>query len=67
MNLIGEFGVGMFRKFLVVMVGEYDVSNLYVVDFDYWFCLLNIGNVYYLNELLIIFCVLVSLWSVGIG
>lgn len=66
-NLIGEPGAGMFRKSLVATAGEYDASNPYVVDLDYWFRLLNIGNAYYLNEPLITFRVSASSWSVGIG
>jgi glycosyltransferase involved in cell wall biosynthesis len=66
-NLIGEPGAGMFRRSLAAKVGGYDASNPYVVDLDYWFRLLQMGNAYYLDEPLITFRVSGSSWSVDIG
>lgn len=57
-NLIGEPGAVLFRSAISQRVGGFDSRNLFVVDLDYWFRLLNYGNAYYQNEDLFSFRVL---------
>lgn len=66
-NLIGEPGAGLFRRTLASTIGGYDASNPYVVDLDYWFRLLAVGDAYYLKAALVTFRVSPGAWSSAIG
>lgn len=66
-NLIGEPGAGLFRRSLASAIGGYDTSNPYVVDLDYWFRLLAVGDAYYLKSALVTFRVSPGAWSSAIG
>jgi glycosyltransferase involved in cell wall biosynthesis len=66
-NLIGEPGAVLMRKALTGRVGEFDATNPYVVDLDYWFRLLNCGTAYYFPSPLVTFRVSLTSWSFAIG
>jgi glycosyltransferase involved in cell wall biosynthesis len=66
-NLIGEPGSCLFRKELVSKAGFFDAGIPYVIDLDYWFRLLLLGDGYYLPERLASFRVSEGSWSVAIG
>jgi len=66
-NLIGEPGSVLFRRDMVEVVGLFDASCPYVIDLDYWFRLLLLGDGYYLPERLASFRVSTDSWSVAIG
>lgn len=51
-NLIGEPMVGMIRKDSLTQGVQYDGSNPYLIDLDFWFKLLHTGNLYIVNEYL---------------
>jgi glycosyltransferase involved in cell wall biosynthesis len=66
-NLIGEPGAGLARLSLVRRVGAYDGSQPYVIDLDYWFRLLEHGDLHCIAEPLAAFRVSSRSWSVAIG
>ena len=66
-NLIGEPGSVLFRRNKVMDVGLFDASCPYVIDLDFWFRLLLLGDGYYLPERLASFRVSTDSWSVAIG
>jgi glycosyltransferase involved in cell wall biosynthesis len=66
-NLLGEPGAVLFRKSLADRIGDFDATNPYVIDLDYWFRLLAHGSAYYLEMPLASFRVSGSSWSVAIG
>lgn len=66
-NLVGEPGAVMFRKSLADRVGQFDATNPYVIDLDYWFRLLRLGDAHYCPERLAGFRVSGASWSVAIG
>ncbi len=66
-NLVGEPGAVMFRKSLADRVGSFDATNPYVIDLDYWFRLLALGDAHYCPERLAGFRVSDASWSVAIG
>jgi len=51
-NLIGEPMVGMFRRSILREDMKYDGSNPYLIDLDFWFKLLQKGNLYTINDYL---------------
>ena len=66
-NLIGEPGAVLFRSFISKKIGGFNPDNLYVIDLDYWFRLLNYGNAFYLNEELFSFRVIKSSLGASFG
>lgn len=66
-NLIGEPGGVLFRRSLSTTVGQFDATNSYVIDLDYWFRLLAHGDAYYLPDCLAAFRVSGQQWSVRLG
>jgi glycosyltransferase involved in cell wall biosynthesis len=66
-NLIGEPGGILFRKQLIDRIGRFDASNPYVLDLDYWFRALTLGDAYYIAAPLAAFRVSKGSWSVAIG
>jgi len=66
-NLVGEPGAVMFRRSLADRVGQFDATNPYVIDLDYWFRLLGIGDAHYCPERLAGFRISGASWSVAIG
>ncbi|MCW2313662.1 glycosyltransferase family 2 protein [Rhodoferax antarcticus] len=66
-NLIGEPGAVLMRKSLADRVGNFDGTNPYVIDLDYWFRLLAHGAAWYNSEPLAAFRVSSQQWSVVIG
>ena len=51
-NLIGEPMVGMIRRGSLSEDIKYDGSNPYMIDLDFWFKLLQKGNLYIINDYL---------------
>ena len=51
-NLIGEPMVGMFRSASLNEDIKYDGSNPYMIDLDFWFKLLQKGNLYTIDDYL---------------
>lgn len=66
-NLFGEPGAVLFRRSDIERTGKFDGSYPYVIDLDYWFRLLELGDAYYLDEPLATFRVTDKQWSVRIG
>jgi glycosyltransferase involved in cell wall biosynthesis len=66
-NLVGEPGAVLFRKSLAQRVGQFDATNPYVLDLNYWFRLLEYGDAYYFRDELASFRVSRQSWSVAIG
>ena len=66
-NLMGEPGALLFRKSLADTIGVFDGSISYIIDLDYWFRLLLMGNAFYINQPLASFRVALGSWSVDIG
>lgn len=66
-NLLGEPGAILLRRSAAEQVGSFDATNPYVIDLDYWFRLLSLGDAYYCNEALAAFRVSSQSWSYRIG
>ena len=66
-NVLGEPGAVLFRKSLANKVGDFDATNPYVIDLDYWFRLLAHGDAYFCADSLASFRVSPQSWSVAIG
>lgn len=66
-NLIGEPGAVLMRRELATKIGDFDGSNPYVIDLDYWFRLLAHGDAWYSTRPLAAFRVSTQQWSVVIG
>jgi glycosyltransferase involved in cell wall biosynthesis len=66
-NLLGEPGAVLFRRSLARRVGDFDGTNPYVIDLDYWLRLLVHGDAWYDSEPLAGFRVSRGSWSVAIG
>ena len=49
-NVLGEPMTGMFRKSILYKGLQYNGSNPYMIDLDFWFKLLKHGNLYYINQ-----------------
>jgi len=66
-NLFGEPGAVLFRRAHAEAVGGFDARGPYVIDLDYWFRLLELGDAYYVKDALASFRVSGESWSVAIG
>jgi glycosyltransferase involved in cell wall biosynthesis len=66
-NLIGEPGNVLLRRELVERIGPFDATYGYMVDLDYWFRALQLGDAYYLPMTLSAFRISGGSWSVAIG
>jgi glycosyltransferase involved in cell wall biosynthesis len=66
-NLIGEPGNVLLRRSLLERVGAFDATHSYMIDLDYWFRALRLGDAYYLPETLSAFRISAGSWSVAIG
>ena len=51
-NTIGEPGAGLFKREVYEKMGSYDASNNYLVDLDFWFKALLLGDLYVVPEAL---------------
>lgn len=49
-NPIGEPGAVMLRVATIAQVGKFDVTDLYVVDADYWVRTLILGDLYFIGQ-----------------
>lgn len=49
-NVIGEPGSGLFKRNAFEKIGNYDASNSYLIDLDFWFRVLLLGNLYVIPE-----------------
>ncbi len=66
-NLIGEPGNVLMRRDLAERIGPFDATYGYMIDLDYWFRALQMGDAYYLPESLSSFRISQGSWSVAIG
>lgn len=66
-NVIGEPGNVLMRRELVERAGTFDATYGYMIDLDYWFRLLRLGDAYYLPQTLSSFRISKGSWSVAIG
>ena len=66
-NIIGEPGNVLLRRDHVRRIGKFDGTYGYVIDLDYWFRVLQLGDAYYLPALLSTFRISAGSWSVAIG
>ena len=66
-NLVGEPGAVLMRRSLARRVGNFNGTNPYVIDLDYWVRLLAHGDAWYCGEPLAGFRVSSQQWSVAIG
>jgi glycosyltransferase involved in cell wall biosynthesis len=66
-NLFGEPGAVLFRRSHAEAAGGFDARGPYVIDLDYWFRLLHLGDAYYIKDALASFRVSGESWSVAIG
>jgi GT2 family glycosyltransferase len=66
-NIIGEPGNVLLRRDQVRRIGKFDGTYGYVIDLDYWFRALQLGDAYYLPVLLSTFRISADSWSVAIG
>lgn len=49
-NVIGEPSSGMFKREAFAKIGLYDTENLYMIDLDFWFRVLLLGDMYVIPE-----------------
>lgn len=49
-NVIGEPGAGLFKRIAFEKIGNYDASNSYLIDLDFWFRVLLLGDLYVIPE-----------------
>jgi hypothetical protein len=66
-NLIGEPGNGLMRRSLASRVGAYDARYPYMVDLDFWFRALALGDAFYTGTRSSSFRVSQGSWSVALG
>lgn len=66
-NRVGEPGAVLFRRSAALRIGMFDGSEPYVIDLDYWFRLLTLGDAWYLAEPVSAFRVSGGSWSIAIG
>jgi glycosyltransferase involved in cell wall biosynthesis len=66
-NLVGEPGNGLMRLALARQIGPYDPAQAFLVDLDYWFRALCLGDAYYTATQSSSFRVSTGAWSTAIG
>ncbi len=65
-NMIGEPSVVLLRSELIQKAGRFDGSLPYLIDLDYWFKLLDLGDLYAMPETLGAFRVSAGSWSASL-
>jgi glycosyltransferase involved in cell wall biosynthesis len=66
-NLLGEPGNGMMRLAQARALGGYDATYPYLVDLDFWFRALGVGDAYDTGTVISAFRIGAGSWSVAIG